>query len=175
MSSFAARSGRLASVVAMAIVGLVLYEPAQAELGASPSTFNDGLSVKLVQRQAGSSSATSTSTSGSSTGTSTYTVRETTLSSGTVVREYVSSAGTVFGVAWQGPIRPQLSNVLGTTYFSQFSQQVAATRTARSFHAPVSIETSTLHVQLAGHMGAHIGHAWLPQALPSGLSGADIK
>lgn len=161
MFSFASRSGRQAAAVVCLSAGLALCGPAQAELGAAPSTFSNGLSVKLAQRQIDSGSI--------------YTVRETTLSSGTVVREYVSSAGTVFGVAWQGPIRPQLSSLLGTTYFSQFSQQVAATQSVHTVHAPVSIETSTLDVQLAGHMGAHIGHAWLPQALPSGLSGTDIK
>lgn len=47
-----------------------------------------------------------------------YTVRETTLGSGTVVREYVSTAGTVFALSWQGPVTPNLSDLLGTYFRS---------------------------------------------------------
>src|ERR1700761_911288 len=49
-----------------------------------------------------------------------YAVHEIQSSAGTVVREYVASTGTstgkVFAVAWQGPYKPDMRQLLGT-YF----------------------------------------------------------
>jgi hypothetical protein len=37
------------------------------------------------------------------------------------------------------------------------------------------VDQSTLVVQSGGHMGAFSGRAWLPPALPAGVSGSDIQ
>jgi hypothetical protein len=105
---------------------------------------------------------------------SSYTVRETTLGNGTVVREYLAADGTVFGLAWRGPQMPNLNDLLGT-YFPQYLAGVEAVRAARGGHGPVAVEQGSLVVHSGGHMGAFAGQAWLPQALPAGVSGTDIQ
>lgn len=94
-----------------------------------------------------------------------YTVHELQAPSGTVVREYVSPAGIVFGVAWQGPSMPDLRQVLGT-YFDRYVQ-AASKRNARG---PVAIEQPGLIVQSGGHMRAFVGRAYIPEALPAGVT-----
>ena len=42
-----------------------------------------------------------------------YSVQELTLESGTLVKEYINASGQVFGVAWQGPFKPDLRLFLG--------------------------------------------------------------
>ncbi|MFL9873776.1 DUF2844 domain-containing protein [Paraburkholderia megapolitana] len=145
---------------------------AQAALGGSPMTPPDGSTVTTRVMHA-TSSAASASTA-SSTAAAAYSVRETTLASGTVVREYLSQAGTVFGIAWNGPQMPDLNSLLGT-YFPQYVDGLTAVRTARGGHGPASVQSDNLVVQSGGHMGAFAGNAWLPQALPAGVSSSDIQ
>jgi hypothetical protein len=117
------------------------------------------------------SSAASTTSSTSSS----YTVRETTFGNGTVVREYLSLNGAVFGLSWHGPQMPDLSDLLGS-YFPQYVAGVKAVRAARgNARGPVSVDDSGLVVRSGGHMGAFSGVAWLPSALPAGVSGSDIQ
>jgi hypothetical protein len=99
-----------------------------------------------------------------------YTVHELQAPSGTVVREYVSPAGIVFGVAWQGPSMPDLRQVLGT-YFDRYVQ-AASKRNARG---PVAIEQPGLIVQSGGHMRAFVGRAYIPEALPAGVTPDTIR
>lgn len=143
---------------------------AHAELGGapmSPPAADSAATVRALQR-------TMRSADGSSTSAAACTVREITFRTGTVVREYVSTAGTVFGVAWQGPTMPDLTSVLGR-YVLQYTAGVEAAHAARGWRAPVSVDTSGLVIRTGGHMGAFGGEAWLPQALPAGMTGNDIQ
>jgi hypothetical protein len=127
-----------------------------------------------VMRSASAGSAASASSSSASTAAS-YTVRETTLGNGTVVREYISAAGRVFGLAWSGPQMPDLSDLLGS-YFPQYVAGVTNARKLRGGgRGPGVVQESGLVVHSGGHMGAFSGQAYLPQALPAGVSGTDIK
>ncbi|EIM93008.1 hypothetical protein WQE_51737 [Paraburkholderia hospita] len=124
-----------------------------------------------------SSASSGATTSSSSTGASaSYTVRQTTLGNGTVIREYISSAGSVFGLAWSGPQMPNLSDLLGS-YFPQYVAGVTSARKVRGGggHGPGIVQDSGLVVHSGGHMGAFSGQAYLPQALPAGVSGTDIQ
>lgn len=161
-------------------------QPASAALGGAPMATPPGASVtapntaigaagqgaaSTVMRQATQTSAAS---SGSSTsGAAAYTVRQTTLANGTIVREYLSQAGTVFGIAWSGPQLPDLSTLLGS-YFPQYVASVEANR-ARGVRGSGAVDSSGLVVHSGGHMGAFSGQAWLPQALPAGVSASDIQ
>ncbi len=109
-----------------------------------------------------------------SSSTASYTVRETTLGSGTVIREYVGTDGNVFGVAWQGPTRPDFTSLFGS-YLASYKSGVEASHAAHGLRAPIAIDSSSLVVRSGGHMGAFIGSAWLPQALPAGVTGDDIQ
>ncbi len=101
-----------------------------------------------------------------------YTVHEMQTASGIKVREYLSPSGTVFGVAWEGPAKPDLRQVLGT-YFDQFIQ--AAEQKPRKGHGPLVIELPDLVVVSAGRMRAFSGHAFLPQMLPEGVRAAAVR
>jgi hypothetical protein len=91
---------------------------------------------------------------------------------GTQIREYVSPSGLVFGVAWQGPFMPNLSQLLGT-YFAQF-QQAAASSPARRRRA-LAVHTGALVVESGGHMRGFHGRAYLTTLMPANLSPAVVQ
>jgi hypothetical protein len=103
-----------------------------------------------------------------------YTVQEMTLPRGTVVREYVAPSGMVFGVAWQGPAMPDLQQLLGS-YVTEANTGVKAFREAHGGIGPVSVRTSDFVMNSAGHMGDYVGQAYLPAALPAGVTAHDIQ
>jgi hypothetical protein len=146
--------------------------PAYAVLGGDPMTPPQGSTTEkaAVARAAVASGASNASASSASN----YTVRSTTLASGTVIDEYLSAEGTVFGIAWHGPRVPDLASLLGS-YFPQYQQGLKAQRAARGGRGPVSVQDSGLVVDSNGHMGAFAGRAYLPQALPAGVSASDIQ
>jgi hypothetical protein len=180
------KSSRLTRVVTLTSLGLcctlMVARPALAGLGGSPMTPPAGASTSsrvvqgstAVSRAASSASSPSASPSLSQSASASYTVRETTFGSGTVVHEYVSSAGTVFGIAWQGPQMPDLADLLGS-YFPQYVEAEKAARATLGRRGVSAVNQDTLVVRSGGHMGAFAGVAWLPQALPAGVSGQDIQ
>jgi hypothetical protein len=99
-----------------------------------------------------------------------YVVHEMQAPSGTVVREYVSPEGTVYGVAWQGPTMPDLRQLLGP-YFERYVDAVAQ----RKARGPVVIEQPGLVVHSGGHMRAFVGRAYIPEALPEGVTADSVK
>ncbi len=103
-----------------------------------------------------------------------YTVHEIRMGTGTVVREYVSGVGSVFAVAWQGPVLPDLRQLLGP-YFDQYAQAARAARAGRSGHGPLVIEERGLVVHLGGRPRAFAGKAFLPDLLPAGVQPETIR
>ncbi|MGF6779490.1 DUF2844 domain-containing protein [Paraburkholderia sp. GAS334] len=180
------KSSRLSRAVALASLGLcctlIVVRSAHAGLGASPMTppADASTSSRVVQgssvvaRSASSAASSAASSPAASSPSASYTVVDTTFGSGTVVHEYVSSAGTVFGIAWQGPQMPDLSVLLGS-YFPQYVDAVKAARATLGRRGVASVNQDTLVVRSGGHMGAFAGVAWLPKALPAGVSGQDIQ
>ncbi len=100
-----------------------------------------------------------------------YTLHEITSEDGTTVREFVSPAGSVFAVSWEGPMLPNLSQLLGA-YFPQFQQ---AARSGVRRRGPVVMRSGTLVVESGGHMRAFRGRAYLTDHLPDNLSQAVVK
>ncbi len=168
-------------IVALGLTSTGLTTSAQAALGGAPMTpppSDTAANVRTIQKNISGAAirAGRERTNGAASlpaGAATYTVRETTLGSRTIIREYLAM-GKVFGVAWQGPAPPNLADLLGS-YFPQYAQGVKAMHAAHGTRTPVLIDTSTLSIRIGGHMGALFGRAWLPQALPAGLSGNDIQ
>jgi hypothetical protein len=99
-----------------------------------------------------------------------YRLHEIQLPSGTRVREFAGSDGKVFAVAWNGPTVPNLRQALGQ-YFDAY---VAAAKAPHSGHHHLQIRESNLVVEAGGHMRAFSGIAYLPQAVPSGVSVGDL-
>jgi hypothetical protein len=99
-----------------------------------------------------------------------YRVHEIQLSSGTVVREFAAPDGKVFAITWRGPTVPNLRQTLGS-YFDTYATAAKANHMGRN---RMQIQQSDLVVQAGGHMRAFSGRAYLPQAVPSGVSVGDL-
>jgi hypothetical protein len=147
--------------------------PSKAALGGTPMQTPNDATAKAVSPSAARVSAKAALGPGSIAPTN-YSVTETTFASGTVVREYLATDGTVFGVAWRGPYKPDLETLLGS-YFPQYVSGAQAQRAQRGVHGQLAIDGTTLVVRSGGHLGAFAGQAWLPAALPAGVSGDDIQ
>jgi hypothetical protein len=102
-----------------------------------------------------------------------YTVHTMTAAGGTVVNEFVSPEGNVFAVAWHGQFMPQLQQILGA-YFQEYTTALAAEERHYG-RRPMDLQTQDLVVQMSGHMRAYVGRAYLPNALPPGVTAADIQ
>ena len=101
----------------------------------------------------------------------TYRVHEIALPSGTVVREFVAQGGAVFAVVWHGPTVPNLRQALGR-YFDNY---VAVAKTTPLSRRRMDIDQADLVVHVVGHMRAFTGIAYLPQAIPSGVSLGELQ
>ncbi len=138
---------------------LLLALPAHAALGgAFSSVENDRvhLSAKMV-----------------SVTHATHAVHSLTLANGDTVREFANPDGVVFAIAWQGPARPDLRQLLGS-HFDTLQADSAAPRSGRS-RRPMSVDRTDFVVHTGGHSGAFWGLAYLPQAIPSGFSANDLQ
>lgn len=100
-----------------------------------------------------------------------YSVHEIQAESGTKVREFVSPSGTVFAVAWQGPWKPDMKQLLGP-YFDRYVQAIQSKRLRRG---AVSIQQPDFVVESGGHMRSFTGRAYLPQITPQNVDPAAIK
>jgi hypothetical protein len=102
-----------------------------------------------------------------------YQVHEIQAATGAVVREYVAG-GTVFGVAWQGPVIPDLHQLMGT-YYQQYVQAARAQVLQRRGLGPISVQLPGLVVESGGHMRAFAGRAYLPGMLPQDVHAEDVR
>jgi len=90
------------------------------------------------------------------------------------VRQYVSAAGQVYAVSWDGPAMPDLAALLGT-WFGEYQQSaLAGLPNASSLHTS-RVNRSDLVVETAVRLRDFNGRAWLPDALPAGVTAADIQ
>jgi hypothetical protein len=101
-----------------------------------------------------------------------YTVQETTLPTGTVVRQYVSAAGVVFGVAWSGPFKPDLRQLMGQYFDTMNARQSEHVSAGHPF---ISQQNADLVVESSGRPRNFFGHAYLPSAIPAGVSPKEIQ
>jgi hypothetical protein len=108
-----------------------------------------------------------------STGGGAYTVHTLTLANHGAVREFTRSDGTVFAIAWRGPGRPDLRQLLGGRFetFQSDNTPPQGRRTRR----PLTVNRTDLMVQAAGHPGAFWGFAYLPELAPAGFSTGELK
>ena len=100
-----------------------------------------------------------------------YRVHEIQLPSGTVLREFAGLDGAVFAVAWNGPTVPNLRQTLGR-YFDDYLTAAQANRMGRH---QLQINQGDLVVHASGHMRAFSGVAYLPPAMPSGVTVAELR
>jgi Protein of unknown function (DUF2844) len=160
---------KLSSLLAVTALSAVC-QPAMATLGGAPLTALDN-HVALVTTIAPSAAAY-----GQAPGTvapaSAFTINVEKLDSGTTVKEYVANqSGQVFAVAWYGPARPPLREVLGAAALSTFigapatsSAVVANSLSSRTY------KTADLVVHMHGVTGNMVGFAYLPKNFPPGVT-----
>ncbi len=151
------------SLSGLLMLAVIFYAaPAHAVLGGdAASVETDRLQMKVAQAASQMPAA-----SGS------YTVHETILPTGTRVRQYVSKAGTVFAVTWSGPFMPDLHQLMGTHFDTMIARQ------AQNRHAGQRVYSQhdpDLVIESGGRPRHFVGRAYLPGALPAGVTGRDIK
>ena len=141
------------------VTALASSQWAHAVLGGSADTITaDRKALQAVQRA-------TTSHKG-------YTVEEV-VSDATAVREYVSSSGVVFGIAWNGYVHPDLTQLLGS-YWNAYS--AARQKATRKFgRKRQQIATDSVVVEKWGHMRNLRGRAYVPSLVPAGVSIDEIK
>jgi hypothetical protein len=100
-----------------------------------------------------------------------YALHQITAPDGTVVREYVSPQGTVFGVSWQGPAMPNLSQLLGS-YAADFQQPSQSPHPRRG---PLVVRNDRVVIESGGHMRAFHGRAYVPNLIPNNLTQAVVQ
>jgi hypothetical protein len=100
-----------------------------------------------------------------------YTVRESRDANGVTIREYVLPGNVVFAVAWEGPIRPDMTALLGS-YFPNF---VAAGESRARGTGPLIESNGDLRIESAGRLGHFFGMAYLPRLMPADVRAGDLK
>lgn len=100
-----------------------------------------------------------------------YDVHEITTEAGVHVREYLAD-GKVFAVSWQGPVIPDLRQMLGA-YYASYAKGASAPHPGG--HRYLRVEEPGLVVESSGRMRAFYGRAWDPALLPPNFSAADIR
>jgi hypothetical protein len=103
--------------------------------------------------------------------TAPYSVTETHDADGVTVREYVLPDNVVFAVTWQGPVRPDMSVLLGS-YFEGFTNPT----TSRPHGSSALIESNgDFRIESFGRPGRFFGKAWLPRLLPANVNVDDLQ
>jgi hypothetical protein len=101
-----------------------------------------------------------------------YTVHEI-ASDSTVVREYVSPSGIVFGIAWNGLIHPDLTQLLGA-YAGEYREALRQTP-RQPGRRRLQVKTNRVVVEKWGHMRNLQGRAYAPDLIPPGVNIDEIK
>ena len=102
-----------------------------------------------------------------------YVLHELRTDSGLLVREFSTTGGKVFAVAWEGPVIPDLRQLLGS-HFEDF-QRAAETQNRQGVHWPLFLQFQGLTVELGGHMRSYRGKAYLSDEVPASVKAEEIR
>ncbi|MFM0335546.1 DUF2844 domain-containing protein [Paraburkholderia fungorum] len=139
-----------------------------ATLGGAPSAGTTTSSPTQSMLRAAPQSAAGAVTAAAATP---YTTRESRDANGVTIREYVLPSNTVFAVAWEGPIRPDMTALLGS-YFPNF---VAAGESRARGTGPLIEGNGDFRIESAGRLGHFFGMAYLPRLMPANVRPGDLK
>jgi hypothetical protein len=89
------------------------------------------------------------------------------------VREYISPSGIVFGVAWNGLVNPDLTQLLGS-YSAEYRDAQRQMPRKRGQRAQ-QVKTNRVVVETWGHMRNLQGRAYAPALIPQGVTIDEIK
>jgi Protein of unknown function (DUF2844) len=91
----------------------------------------------------------------------------------TTVNEYATNTGQIIAYTWQGPTMPDLRALLGK-YADSYRSGAAAAVPDGNLHASRVVRPDVI-VESGGPMRSYMGRAWLPAALPPGVTAADFR
>ncbi|HEX7914101.1 MAG TPA: DUF2844 domain-containing protein [Paraburkholderia sp.] len=152
------------SKIAM-LAATLLPLSSHATLGAAPGA---GTSSPVMLR---ATPATSDQPASASASTTSYSTRQQRDANGVTIREYVLPSNVVFAVTWDGPVRPDMTALLGS-YFPNF---VDAGRNHARGSGPIVAGDDEFHIESAGRLGRFFGMAWLPRLIPAGVRPGDLQ
>jgi len=89
------------------------------------------------------------------------------------VREYISASGVVFGVAWNGLIHPDLTQLLGS-YAGEYQEVLQQTK-RKAGRRSIRVTTGHIVVEKWGHIRNLQGRAYIPALIPQGVTVDEIK
>ena len=101
-----------------------------------------------------------------------YTI-QTIESDSATVREYISPSGLIFGVAWNGLIHPDLTQLLGS-YAGEYQKVLRQTQ-HKAGRRSIRVKTGHIVVEKWGHMRNLQGRAYVPALIPQGVAVDEIK
>lgn len=104
-------------------------------------------------------------------GAAPYSLHESVDANGVSLREYVLPGNVVFAVSWDGPIRPDMTVLLGS-YFPNF---VSAAQGRALGTGPLVEGNDDFRVESTGRLGRFSGMAWLPRLMPAGVRPGDLQ
>ena len=156
------RTGRMGAVAATLAAGVAiavgLAGPARAGLGEGvESLARDRAAVRGVDERLTPMAA--------------YDLHEMPTADGGAVREYVSRSGVVFGVAWNGRTKPDLSALLGAHY----ADYLKAAARPHVNHKVLSIEEAGFVMVLVKMPRGFSGTAHVPTLLPDGVAAGEVR
>ncbi|POR53864.1 uncharacterized protein DUF2844 [Paraburkholderia eburnea] len=157
------RAGRVAAFACLASALAATATPARAALG-------DIATARPTASAASDSNATHYLPGGA------VRVTQTIDAFGTRLREYVATgSGEVFAYTWQGPSAPNLDILLGRYAGEYQSGAVALHLAGRDGLHAARVDTPSVVVESGGLMRSYVGRAWLPSALPAGITEGDLR
>lgn len=86
----------------------------------------------------------------------------------TAIREFLTPEGVVFAIAWNGLIRPDLSQLLGS-YHQEYRTALSKQQRKRG-HRLTQVKSNRVVVETWGHMRNLQGRAYLPGLVPQGVN-----
>lgn len=91
----------------------------------------------------------------------------------TTINEYATNTGQIIAYAWQGPTMPDLRALLGK-YADSYRAGAQAAPADANLHAS-RVARPDVVVESGGPMRGYVGRAWLPAALPPGVTADDFR
>jgi Protein of unknown function (DUF2844) len=100
-----------------------------------------------------------------------YSMHQSLDGNGVAIREYTLPGNVVFAVKWDGPIRPDMSALLGS-YFPNF---VDAGQNRARGTGPLVEGNGDFRIESTGRLGRFSGMAWLPRLMPAGVRPGNLQ
>lgn len=138
-----------------------------ATLGGAPSSSVSSPTMLHATQQSAPSRIGTTNT----VATAPYTVRESHDANAVTIREYVLPSNVVFAVTWEGPIRPDMTALLG----SYFPNYVSVGESRARGTGPLIEGNGDFRIESAGRLGHFFGVAYLPRLMPAHVRASDLQ